>query len=256
MRSSASIGSKRSDYSRGFDLPEDFDDDDDSAAAAADDCRGSADYGGLGGAMLPVFLNDLRENSQQDLVEVTLELEDDSIVVRSVTPTRNHDRAFANDGDGAGAGAGTHPLPAATALERNLSVTTRIRQKFPWLRSGSSRAGSEAEGAAAAASAREARRATARVDRSRSSAQRALKGLRFISKANFGATDTEELWRKVEARFHRLARDGLLSREDFGECIGTFLAKPIVSRPLTSQFFPPQLIDASQQQNHDAHVSI
>ncbi|KAI3430089.1 uncharacterized protein J3R85_008383 [Psidium guajava] len=213
MRSSASIGSKRSNYSRRFDLPEDFDDDDDAA------CRRSADYGGVGGAMLPVFLNDLRQNSQQDLVEVTLELEDDAIVVRSVTPTSNHDWQPAG---------GRADPTAAAALERNLSITTRIRSKFPWLRSGSSRAGSEAEGPAAAAG-REARRARARLERSRSSAQRALKGLRFISRANFGAKDNEELWRKVEARFHRLATDGLLAREDFGECIGTF-TKPIVSR--------------------------
>ncbi|KAF7849015.1 hypothetical protein BT93_L1337 [Corymbia citriodora subsp. variegata] len=209
MRSSASIGSRRSSYSRGFDLPEDLDDDDDEAVAAA--CRGSADdYGSVGGAMLPVFLNDLRQNSQQDLVEVTLELEDDSIVVRSVTPTSNHNRTFAAADDTA---------DPAVALERNLSVTTRIRRKFPWLRSGSSRAGSEAEGPTVVV-AREARRARATLDRSRSSAQRALKGLRFISKANFGAKDNDELWRQVEAQFHHLKRDGLLAREDFGECIG------------------------------------
>lgn len=208
MRSSASMGSKRSSYSRGFDLPEEFDDEEDEAAAAAD-------YGSVGGAMLPVFLNDLRQNSQQDLVEVTLELEDDSIVVRSVTPTSNNNRAFA-----AAADENPDPAAAAAALDRNLSVTTRIRRKFPWLRSGSSRAGSEAEAPTAAAAAREARRARAQLDRSRSSAQRALKGLRFISKANFCARDAEELWRQVEARFHRLARDGLLAREDFGECIG------------------------------------
>ena len=42
-------------------------------------------------------------------------------------------------------------------------------------------------------------------------------GLRFISKSGEA---TEELWRKVEERFNVLAKDGLLAREDFGECIG------------------------------------
>ena len=62
--------SKVSNYRRSFDLPEDSD-----------------DYGSVGGAMLPMFLNDLRRNTEQDLVEVTLEIDDDSIVLCSVAPT-------------------------------------------------------------------------------------------------------------------------------------------------------------------------
>ncbi|KAA8534741.1 hypothetical protein F0562_029817 [Nyssa sinensis] len=189
MRSS-SFGStsKRSNYSRTFDLPEDL-----------------RDYGavGLEGAMLPIFLNGLRQNNHQDLVEVTLELEDDSIVVCDVTPT-----SYSNPtGDEAAAG----------FLARSLSATSRIRHKFSWLRSSSSRASSDFE--APAISARDARRIKAQLARSRSGARQALNGLRFISKTT-GTSDANELWKQVESRFESLVKDGLLCREDFGECIG------------------------------------
>ncbi|KAI4379589.1 hypothetical protein MLD38_005867 [Melastoma candidum] len=128
------------------------------------------------------------------------------------------------------------------AMERNLSISSRIRRKFPWLRSSSSDSGSEVDcgavgdrggggvglGMMGGGGTGVGRRARARLDRSKSSAQRALKGLRFISKATTGARagkargedEAAELWRKVEGSFDRLAKDGMLSREDFGECIG------------------------------------
>lgn len=49
-----------------------------------------------------------------------------------------------------------------------------------------------------------------------SSTQRALGGLRFITESD----TNNHLWAKVETRFNALAKDGLLNREDFGECIG------------------------------------
>lgn len=168
--------------------------------------------------MLPIFLDD-----QQDLVEVMLELDDASnnIVVRSVTPTR-----------GSGDGQAERSADLLRVLERNLSVTSRIRREFPWLSSpvgGSSSSGVEADhrDCGTMMNTRDAGRMRARLDRSKSSAQRALKGLRFISKTTAtkagqvaNEDDREELWRKVEKRFDGLAKDGLLSREDFGECIG------------------------------------
>ncbi|KAL5572302.1 hypothetical protein UlMin_021899 [Ulmus minor] len=195
----SSSNSKRSNYSRGFDLPEDFE------LEACD--GGEADYG-VGGAMLSVFLNDLRQNNQQDLVEVTLELEDDSIVVCSVNPTANTLRATSDE---AASGGGI--------LARSLSSASRnIRRKFPWLRSSSSRASSETE-EVTAVSARDARRIKAKLQRTRSSAQRALNGLRFINRTT-GTNDAEKMWRRVESKFDSLSKHGLLSREDFGECIG------------------------------------
>ncbi|KAK4565033.1 hypothetical protein RGQ29_006900 [Quercus rubra] len=193
MRLSASSGSssKRSNYSRSFDLPDDLDD--------------STTISGGGGEMLPIFLNGLgQQSNSQDLVEVTLELEDDSVVTCSVTPTRDE----------------LQP----PRLERNLSITSRIRRKFPWLRSSSNASETASEDAVeenTIMSARDDRRMKASLQRSRSNAQQALKGLRFISKStSTRACDSEELWRKVESKFHKLAKDGLLSRDDFGECIG------------------------------------
>ncbi|KAA8523363.1 hypothetical protein F0562_009786 [Nyssa sinensis] len=107
-------------------------------------------------------LNDLRRNNQQDLVEVTLELEDDSIVVCSVTPTSNANTA----GDEEPAG----------FLARSLSATSKIRRKFSWLRSSSSRTSSDVE--VPAISARDARKLKAQLARTRSNARQALNGLR------------------------------------------------------------------------------
>ncbi|KAL9411013.1 hypothetical protein AB3S75_044733 [Citrus x aurantiifolia] len=66
---------------------------------------------------------------------------------------------------------------------------------------------------------RDERRIKEKLQRTRSGAKRALNGLRFISKAA-GASDAEELRRLVESTFESLSEDGLLAREDFGECIG------------------------------------
>ncbi|KAL6974654.1 hypothetical protein U1Q18_028836 [Sarracenia purpurea var. burkii] len=190
--SSSSFGSscKKSNYGHVFDLPE--------------DSREQRNYV-TGGAMLPIFLNNLRMNDQQDLVEVTLELEDDSIVLCSVAPTSSPNPT----GEEAEGG----------LLARSLSATSRICRKFSWLRSPSSRTQSEVDEPTVSLSTRDSRKMKAKLDRTRSSAQRALKGLRFISKTT-GRSDTNELWKKVESRFETLARDGLLCREDFGECIG------------------------------------
>lgn len=193
--------SRRSSYSRGCDFPEGRS----SYSRGCDFQEGlpdSRDYG-IGGAMLPIFLNDLSRNNQQDFVEVTLELEDDAIVLCSVTPTSRADP----NGDEAVGG----------FLSRSLSATSRIRRKFSWLRSASSRTSCDEEEPTILA--RDARKQKAKLERTRSSAQRALKGLRFINKTT-GAQDANELWKKVESRFESLAKDRLLSREDFGECIG------------------------------------
>ncbi|XP_068658390.1 respiratory burst oxidase homolog protein E-like [Aristolochia californica] len=163
----------------------------------------SGEYG-LGGPMLPFFLNDLRRGDQKDFVEVTLEIDDDSIVVCGVTPSAGEEPR------GSGAGNGF--------FSRSSSVTSRIRRKFPWLRSSSSRSMSSAV-EEPTISARDARKMQARLDRTRSSAQRALKGLRFISKTT-DTVDTTELWKTVESRFDSIATDGLLSRDEFAECIG------------------------------------
>lgn len=159
--------------------------------------------------MLPIFLSDLRRNHHQELVEITLELEEDSVVVCNVGPAPAPDCAGDENG---------------VVSRTSSSITSRIRRKFPWLRSLSSRTSVSSESASAAIedpviSARNARKIKAQLERTRSTAQRALKGLRFINKTT-GENDSDELWKKVEERFELLAKDGLLAREDFGECIG------------------------------------
>ncbi|KAJ1439964.1 Riboflavin synthase-like beta-barrel [Sesbania bispinosa] len=171
------------------------------------------------GAMLPVFLNDLRSNHHKELVEITLELEDDAVVLRNIAPAAVASSA-PNASPSSSPAVGDHG--GGGAIARSLSITSRIRRKFPWLRSMSSRTSvSSSESVAVVedpvVSARNARKMRAKLERTRSSAQRALKGLRFISKSGEAR---EELWRRVEERFSLLAKDDLLAREDFGECIG------------------------------------
>ncbi|KAL5206554.1 hypothetical protein ABZP36_034763 [Zizania latifolia] len=167
--------------------------------------------GSGGGGMLPAFLAD-----QGDLVEVMLELDEESMVVRSVTST-------------SAALYGAAPpqpprTPEARSLSRCSSTSSRIRKKFAWLRSPSPSPSQRPPTPAelqreAAMAARERRRVQARLNRSSTGAKRALKGLRFISRTT-GSVQAAELWRRVEDRFNTLSRDGLLSRDDFGECIG------------------------------------
>jgi respiratory burst oxidase len=191
-------------------LADDLTDASDIESITAHSEESFAGVGGNGaGGMLPEFLAD-----QGDLVEVMLELDEESMVVRSVTPT-----------------AAAAALPSGTtdggsrSLSRCSSTTSRIRRKFTWLRSPSPSASRRHSNPPAALAARERRRAQARLDRSRSGARRALKGLRFIShttaEGGSARATPAELWRGVEERFNLLSRDGLLARDDFGECIGT-----------------------------------
>ncbi|KAJ1268713.1 hypothetical protein BS78_07G156100 [Paspalum vaginatum] len=194
-------------------------------AHSDDELAAASTSAGAAGGMLPAFLAD-----QSDLVEVMLELDEESMVVRSVTPT-----AAALYGPTSLAGAGTggpHTPDGARSLSRCSSTSSRIRRKFAWLRSPSParRAPPPPPAASdqqvvreAALAARERRRVQARLDRSRSGARRALKGLRFISRTTTGSSSSSvggELWRRVEERFDALATDGLLARDDFGDCIG------------------------------------
>ncbi|KAG6601664.1 Respiratory burst oxidase-like protein E, partial [Cucurbita argyrosperma subsp. argyrosperma] len=166
--------------------------------------------------MLPLFLNDLVNH--QDFVELTLELDNDSLMLRSIAP----------------APPPPPPPPDPLPDDSLLSITARIRTKFPWLRSASSRASTASsldrdDTAAVPMSARDARRLNAQLQRTRSSAQAALRGLRFISNTT-GASDANELWRRVQSRFHSLAQGGLLARDDFAECIGMMDSKEFALR--------------------------
>jgi respiratory burst oxidase len=176
--------------------------------------------GGAGramGGMLPEFLAD-----QSDLVEVMLELDEESMVVRSVTPTAGAGVPHGGPAALLAGGAGTRTPGSGRSLSRSSSTSSRIRRTFAWLRSPSPLPvpTEQPRQEAAVMAARERRRVQARVNRSRSGARRALKGLRFISRAT-GSAEATALWGSVEERFNALSRDGLLARDDFGDCIGT-----------------------------------
>ncbi|VAH63650.1 unnamed protein product [Triticum turgidum subsp. durum] len=181
----------------------------------------------------------------EELVEVTLDLQDDdTIVLRSVEPA-------AAAALGSGSGALRLPVPArgelgdggacgaSSSSSRSPSMrrtsSYRLLQLSQELMAGArhfshdltrrfSRSHSHSRdeahqqpssGIESALAARAARRQRAQLDRTRSGAHRALRGLRFIS-----SNKASNAWREVQANFDRLARDGYLSRSDFAECIG------------------------------------
>ncbi|CAI0417062.1 unnamed protein product [Linum tenue] len=77
--------------------------------------------------------------------------------------------------------------------------------------------GSVSAGFDSALAARAMRKQRAQLDRTRSSAQKALRGLKFISNRK---SQGIEAWNEVQHNFDKLAKDGYLYRSDFGQCIG------------------------------------
>ncbi|PIN05683.1 Ferric reductase, NADH/NADPH oxidase [Handroanthus impetiginosus] len=148
------------------------------------------------------------------MVEVTLELDDNSVVLCSVTPATSSQNAAAT----------AEEEPTSNGfLVWSTSAASRLRQMFSWRRTPLVRTSSsdaEDQHQAAVVSAREMMKMKAKMMRNKSCAQRALGGLRFISKSTGGESDPNVMWKQVEARFDVLAKDGLLSKQDFGECIG------------------------------------
>ncbi|XP_048531064.1 respiratory burst oxidase homolog protein B-like [Triticum urartu] len=138
------------------------------------------------------------DDDDNDYVEVTLDVRDDSVAVHSVKPAAGGEedpdvtllaRALETRSSSY-AGRGTH----GGGVLRNAS--TRIKQVSQELRKIAS-----------------VKRRPSRIDRSKSAAAHALKGLKFISKPDG--------WPAVEKRFDELAENGgLLHRSKFGKCIG------------------------------------
>lgn len=142
------------------------------------------------------------DDDEEDYVEITLDVRDDSVAVHSVKPA-------------GGGGEDSDVTLLARTLEKRSSsfghsvirnASSRIKQVSQELRrlaSVNRRGGGGGAGGP-------------RFDRSKSAAAHALKGLKFISRADGGAG-----WPAVEKRFDDLAKDGLLPRSKFGQCIGT-----------------------------------
>ncbi|KAJ1380897.1 Riboflavin synthase-like beta-barrel [Sesbania bispinosa] len=121
-----------------------------------------------------------RFKDEEDFVEITLDVRDDTVSVQNIR------------------GGDTETALLASRLEkRPSSLSTRLRQVS-----------------------RELKRMTSsqkfdRMDRTKSGAARALRGLKFMTK-NVGT----EGWSQVEKRFDELAVDGKLPKTRFSQCIG------------------------------------
>ncbi|KAL4180828.1 hypothetical protein AMTRI_Chr12g234330 [Amborella trichopoda] len=173
-----------------------------------------------GGAMLPLFFSDLAAAGPQELVELTLEIDNgDSLLVMGGN-AEDHDDSTPQSDSMKAALFGRSGSKRVAERVRCVSheFVTELR-RFARARSLSGRSVTTEE--APVTDARAARRVQARLERTRSGAKEALKGLRFISKtATAGGGDSGEMWPQVAARFDKLAKDDLLCRHDFAACIG------------------------------------
>ncbi|XP_022736208.1 respiratory burst oxidase homolog protein A-like isoform X2 [Durio zibethinus] len=166
-------------------------------------------------------------NSAEEFVEVTLDLQDDdTIILRSVEPATV---ISVDDGADTPASASRSPNIKRTSSnilrqfsqELKAEAVAKAKQfsqelkaelrKFSW---GHGHATQAITGFDSALAARALRKQRAQLDRTRSGAQKALRGLRFISNNKANA------WEEVENNFNKLAKDGFLFRSDFAQCIG------------------------------------
>lgn len=139
-------------------------------------------------------------------VEITLDVGDDSVEVYSVKPAA-----------GLGGGVEDKEDPEVALLARALE---RRPTSFgsSLIRNASSRIRQASQELRRLASVTK-RPTPAKLDRTKSAAAHALKGLKFITKSE-GAS----AWPAVEKRFDELAVDGELQRSHFGQCIGNFVS--------------------------------
>ncbi|XP_068306077.1 respiratory burst oxidase homolog protein A-like [Pyrus communis] len=209
------------------------------------------------GSSSPAMTDD-SNSGDQEFVEVTLDLQDDNtIVLRSVEPaTVIHIDELATAGNETPTSALASASQSPSTIRRS-SSNNRIRQfsqelkaeavakakqfsqelkaelrRFSWNQSHGSRvlSASTSQNASvggggggafdSALAARALRRQRAQLDRTHSSAQKALRGLRFISNCKSTKTNGVDAWNEVEVNFNKLAKDGHLHRADFGQCIG------------------------------------
>ncbi|PON39891.1 Respiratory burst oxidase [Parasponia andersonii] len=194
---------------------------------------------------------------EEEFVEVTLDLQDDdTIVLRSVEPATviNIDDPSSLGGT---AGSETPASASRSPSSIRRSSSNRLRQfsqelkaeavakarqfsqelkaelrRFSWSHghaarvlsaSASSSATPVQNGAAGAGfdsalAARALRKQRAQLDRTRSGAHKALRGLKFISTNS--KTNGVDAWNEVEKNFEKFAKDGFLYRSDFAQCIG------------------------------------
>ncbi|KAI3684382.1 hypothetical protein L6452_33605 [Arctium lappa] len=140
----------------------------------------------------------VKSNNNDDYVEITLDVRDDSVAVHSV---KTADGADVED-------------PELTLLAKGLEKRSSFGSSV--VRNASARIRQVSEELKRLTSFSK-RQPAGRLDRTKSAAAHALKGLKFISKTDGGAA-----WAALEKRFGDLTANtnGLLPRSLFGECIG------------------------------------
>ncbi|KHM99939.1 Respiratory burst oxidase like protein F [Glycine soja] len=164
-------------------------------------------------------------SAAEEFVEVTLDLQDDdTIVLRSVEPAS----VISIDDSVAGSGNQT-PASVSRSPTIRRSSSRGFRQFSQELKaeavahghasralSSSSAPNGAGAGFETALAARALRKQRAQLDRTRSGAHKALRGLKFISNRSNGV----DAWNEVQSNFDKLATDGFLKRTDFAQCIG------------------------------------
>ncbi|CAH9104657.1 unnamed protein product [Cuscuta europaea] len=141
-----------------------------------------------------------KPSNEDSYVEITLDVREDSVAVHSVKTA---------------AGADVED-PELALLARGLEKKTNLGSSV--VRNASSRIRQVSQELKRLASlTTRTHHGAGRIDRNKSAAAQALKGLKFISK-----TDGASGWAPVEKRFDQLtaSTSGLLPRAKFGECIG------------------------------------
>ncbi|XP_057993638.1 respiratory burst oxidase homolog protein A-like isoform X2 [Hevea brasiliensis] len=187
-------------------------------------------------------------NPAEEFVEVTLDLQDDdTIILRSVEPAK-----VINIEDGTGAetpvsvsaSESRSPTIRRSSSNKFLQLSQELKaeavakakqfsqelkaelRRFSWghgheakvlSASPSNGGGGGRGGFESALEARALRKQRAQLDRTRSGAQKALRGLRFISNSKTNGVDA---WNEVQSNYEKLAKDGYLYRADFAQCIG------------------------------------
>ncbi|XP_075522765.1 respiratory burst oxidase homolog protein A-like [Primulina tabacum] len=197
------------------------------------------------GDSVPSRNSEASTHSAEEFVEVTLDFQDDdTIILRSVEPAT----VITIDGNDIIAGIEA-PVPLSTSRSPTMHRSSSYRllqfsqelkaeavakakhfsqelkaelRRFSRSHGHASRilstvGGVGGNGLESALAARAMRRQRAQLDRTRSGAQKALKGLKFITKSKKNSVDA---WEEVEKNFQKLARDGFLYRADFAQCIG------------------------------------
>ncbi|KAG8045422.1 hypothetical protein GUJ93_ZPchr0008g11954 [Zizania palustris] len=154
--------------------------------------------GNLGGSTSNRSTKTARFKDDDELVEITLDVQRDSVAIQGVRSV---------DEGGSVHGAGLDGLPLVSPSSRSGKLSSKLRQVTHGLKLKSS--------SRKAPPAPVARTARKRLDRSKSGAAVALKGLQFVT-AKVG----NDGWAAVEKRFNQLQVDGVLIRSRFGKCIG------------------------------------